>query len=153
MAARQMMERDNVLSVEKVKSLFNPFFRDNQKLFAGVADTWIALPDSTARLFGTTSAAYAAVPAGQPKNQARDTAVRSFGARLGKLIQRRHDCIHNCDRPRNAPQAVGNPGSVRNVIRDIRFAVVNCDDHIDTEFGLFLTRIGCDAVTRNALGY
>ncbi|MDR3638885.1 MAG: hypothetical protein P4L84_34085 [Isosphaeraceae bacterium] len=153
MAARQMLAKDNVLALDKVKKLFNPFFRDNQKLFGNVIDPWIALPGATAHLFGTTSAAYAAVAAGKPKKDARKTALKAMTRRLGKLIQRRHDCIHNCDRPKNAPRPVGNPGSVRNVIRDIRFSVSNCDAHIDTEFGLFLDRIGCNAATKNALGY
>lgn len=153
MAARQMMAKDNVLALDKVKKLFNPFFRDNQKLFGDVIDAWIALPGATAHLFGITSAAYAAVAAGEPKTDAHKAALNAMTRRLGNLIQRRHDCIHNCDRPKNALQPVGNPGSVRNVIRDIRFSVGQCDAHIDTEFGLFLDRIGCNAVTKNALGY
>ena len=153
MAARQMMEKDTVLALDKVKKLFNPFFRDNQKLFGGVIDAWIALPGATAHLFGITSAAYAAVAGGKPKANARKAALNAMTRRLGNLIQRRHDCIHNCDRPKNALQSIGNPGSVRNAIRDIRFSVGHCDAHIDTEFELFLDRIGCNAVTKNALGY
>jgi len=153
MAARQMMAKDNVLALHKVRKLFNPFFREDQKLFGGVIDAWIALPGATAHLFGITSAAYAAVAAGKPKSDAREAALKAMTSRLGNVIQRRHDCIHNCDRPKNAPQPVGNPGSVRNVIRDIRFVIGNCDAHIDTEFGCFLDRIECNAVTKNALGY
>jgi len=153
MAARQMMAKDNVLSLDKVKKLFNPFFRDNQKLFGGVVDAWIALPGATAHLFGTTAAAYGAVAPGRAKTDARNAALKAMTRRLATLIQRRHDCIHNCDRPKTAPKPIGNPGSVRNVIRDIRFSVGNCNTHIDTEFGVFLRGIGCNPVTMNALGY
>ncbi len=151
MAARQLMAKDNVLSLDKVKKLFNPFCRDNQKLFGNVVDTWSLLPGATAHLFGVAPAAYAAVAAGKPKTDARKAALKAMTRRLGDVIQRRHDCIHNCDRPKNAPQIIASPGAVKNVIRDIRFLVGNCDTHIDIEFGLFLGRIGCNAVTRNAL--
>ncbi len=153
MAARQMMERGSVLSLEKVKKLFNPFFRDDQKLFGNVIDYWIQLPGATARLFGTPPDVYAAMPLGALKAAAKKNALRTLTHRLGNMIQRRHDCIHNCDRPKSVPQWVGTPGSVKNVIRDINFSVTNCNAHINTEFGLFLDRIGCNAVTKNKLGY
>lgn len=153
MAAREMMAKDNVLALDKIKKLFNPFFRDNQKLFGGVVGAWMVSPGATAHLFGITSAAYTKLPAGKPKSAARVAALTAMTDRLEKLIQRRHDCIHNCDRPKSLPQPVGQTGSVRNVIRDINFSVDCCDAHIDTEFGLFLDRIGCNAVTKNALGY
>jgi hypothetical protein len=153
MAAREMMARDTVLSLAKVQKLFKPFFRDNQKLLGNVIDDWITRPRATAHLFGITAANYAAVSSGRPKTKARKAAQTAMTRRLGQLIQRRHDCIHNCDRPQNVPQPIGNSGSVRNVIRDITFFVDNCNSHIDIEFGLFPDRIGCNAVTKNALGY
>lgn len=155
MAAKEMMERDNVLDLEKVTKLFNPFFPDgqNKKLFTEVVDAWIQLPGSTAHLFGVTATQFAAVPNGQAKQQARKEAVKYFTARIGSIIQRRHDCIHNCDRPRTSPQPVGSAGSVLNVIRDVRFTVDRCDTHFNTEYSAFLTRIGCTPATRNQLGY
>lgn len=155
MAARALMERDNVLDLEKITKYFNPFFPDgqNRKLFSEVLDAWILLPRATAHLFGLTGAQFTAVPNGQQKTQARKDAVKHLTKRIGSIIQRRHDCIHNCDRPKSTPQPVGNPGSVRNVIRDVRFLVDSFDAHLDAEFPAFLTRIGCTAVTRNQLGY
>lgn len=155
MATRDMMERDNVLQLDKVTKLFNPFLPDgqNKKLFTEVIDSWVQSPRATAHLFGITSARFVALPAGQGKDQAKKDAAKHFTARIASIIQRRHDCIHNCDRPKSTPQPIGNHGSVRNVIRDVRFLVDQCDAHVNSEFPAFLTRIGCTAVTRNGLGY
>ncbi len=155
MAAKAMMERDNVLDLEKVTKLFNPFFPDgqNKKLFAEVLDVWIQLPGATAHLFGITGTVFAAVLNGHAKDQARKDAAKYFTKRISSIIQRRHDCIHNCDRPKTSPQPVGSAGSVQNVIRDVRFTVERCDAHFDSEYAAFLTRIGCTSVTRNQLGY
>jgi hypothetical protein len=152
MAARAMMEKDNVLALDTVRKLFNPFFPEDHKFFSELIDDWITRPHATAHIFGIARAAYL-VTQNKAREDARKSASKHFLARFKAIIQRRHDCIHNCDRPKNVPQPVGNPGSVRNVIRDVRFLVENSDAHIDEEFGEFLIRINCDAVTRNALGY
>jgi hypothetical protein len=152
MAARQMMEKDNVLALDTVRDLFNPFFPPAHKFFSELIDDWITRPHATAHIFGIARAAYLATR-NKAREDARKSASRHFFARFKAIIQRRHDCIHNCDRPRNVPQPIGNPGSVRNVIRDVQFLVENSDTHIDHEFGEFLVRINCTAVTRNALGY
>ncbi len=152
MAVRQMMERDSVLSLTRIRDLFNPFFRTGHKFFIDQIDTWINRPNATAHLFGITAANYG-LTVGAARQTARKAANAHLMTRLNALIQRRHDCIHNCDRPRNALQAIGAPGSIRNVLRDVRFLVANADDHIEDEFERFLHRIGCNAVTRNAVGY
>ena len=130
----------------------NPFFPENQqkKFFTEVIGQWITRRNATARLFGITSTAYSSMTANQ-RDDARKAAFKQMEKRFESIIQRRHDCIHNCDRPRNAPQPIGRLGTVRNVIRDVRFLVTQCDQHIDVEFLLFLDRIGCSGVTRNAL--
>lgn len=152
MAARKMMEKDNVLALDTVRNLFNPFFPASQKFFTELIDVWITRPSATAHIFGIARSAYLATQ-NKAREDARRSASKYFFARFRAIIQRRHDCIHNCDRPRNIPQPIGNPGSVRNVIRDVRFLVENSDAHIDHEFGDFLNRINCTAVTRNALEY
>lgn len=152
MAARAMIEKDNVLALDTVRALFNPFFPAGHKFFSELIDDWITRPHATAHIFGIARPAYLATQ-NKAREDARKDASRHFFARFKAIIQRRHDCIHNCDRPKNVPQAIGNPGSVRNVIRDVRFLVENSDAHIDHEFGEFLVRINCTAVTRNALGY
>jgi hypothetical protein len=154
MAVREMMEKDNVLQLEKITKLFNPFLPENsnKKLFGEILTSWIHLQGATSHLFGYTSAQFSAIPEAG-KNSAIKIAKKTFNSRFEAIIQRRHDCIHNCDRPRSSPLPLGRPGSVRNVIRDVNFLVTHFDTHIEAEFPLFLTRIGCSPVTRNRLGY
>lgn len=152
MAVREMMKRDNVLSLGKVKTLFNPFFRDDKKLFSGVLDAWITSRNANSRLFGMTKRNYLALAIPKDKDKARKKAGRILESRFNEIIQRRHDCIHNCDRPKTKPQSIQGCGTVANVIRDVRFLVEKCDDHIDAEFREFLLDIGCAPQTMNRLG-
>src|SRR5262249_6131254 len=73
--------------------------------------------------------------------------------RFVTLFQRRHDCIHNCDRPRRKPQLLAASEIVLKVIQDVAFLVSRCDEHINTEFRQFLTEIGCNAATIAAARY
>ena len=57
------------------------------------------------------------------------------------IFQRRHDCIHNCDRPKIAPQALALGGTVLKVIEDVDFLVLRCDEHINSEFRAFLAGV------------
>ncbi len=152
MAARKMMERENVLSLEEVRKLFNKFFRDHHKFFGDLLDAWIRHPHAKKRLFGITSTAYAASnPAGQ--DAARKVAKIQLDERFDRIIQRRHDCIHNCDRPKMAPQPLIKAGTVIKVLEDVEFLVCRCDEHINSEFREFLRLCGCpDLIIRQA-GY
>ena len=49
------------------------------------------------------------------------------------IFQRRHDCIHNCDRPKNALQPIS-PVTVDKVIADIEFLVCRCHEAMTDEF-------------------
>jgi hypothetical protein len=142
MAARKMMEKENVLSLEEVKKLFNKFFRDGHRLIGDVLDTWIQHPQATRRLFGITRGAYARLdPAG--RHAARRLAKEQLEERFATIIQRRHDCIHNCDRPKMAPQPLVKGGTVIKVVEDVEFLVHRCDEHINEEFRQFLLDCGC----------
>ena len=111
MAARKMMERETVISLKSVQDLFNRFFRDRQKFFRDQLDAWMARPDAKIRLFGVTQADY--LVEGDPeKRMARDAAMDQFKERFRVIFQRRHDCIHNCDRPRVSPQPLDKGGTV-----------------------------------------
>ncbi len=55
MAARKMMERENVLSLSAVQKLFNKFFREGHKFFLDELASWIVHPDAKKRIFGTTA--------------------------------------------------------------------------------------------------
>jgi hypothetical protein len=73
--------------------------------------------------------------------------------RFAGIFQRRHDCIHNCDRPRMLPQPMDRGRTVLTVIQDVEFLVFRCDEHIDAEFREFLIGIGCSAKTISQAGY
>lgn len=102
MAARKMMERENVVSLKAVQDLFNKFFRKGQRFFRDPLDAWMSRPDARIRLFGIAQADYLAKTP-QDKHTSREAAIDQFEERFRTIFQRRHDCIHNCDRPRMSP--------------------------------------------------
>lgn len=73
--------------------------------------------------------------------------------RFRDTFQRRHDCIHNCDRPKVSPQALHLGATVLKVTQDVEFLVHRCDEHIKAEFREFLLGLGCTAQTINQAGY
>jgi len=152
MAARKMMERKNVISLNAVQDLFNKFFRAKHKFFGDQLDAWMSRSDAKIRLFGVSQIDYLAMTESDKRN-ARDSALDQFNERFRVIFQRRHDCIHNCDRPRVSPQPLDKGGTVLKVIQDIELLVNRCDEHIGDEFREFLTRVGCTAATINQAGY
>lgn len=152
MAARKMMERENVISLKAVQDLFNKFFRDKHKFFRDQLDLWMSSTDAKIRLFGISQADYLLLP-DNDKRVARDAAIEKFKERFRIIFQRRHDCIHNCDRPRISPQPLDKGGTVLKVIQDIEFLVKHCEDHINREFRIFLLGVGCQATTITQAGY
>lgn len=153
MAARKMMERENVLRLSTIQDLFNKFFQEDQRFFkAAVLDAWICHPDAKVRLFGIRRTAYQALN-DQDKQKAQKEARERLEDRFKALFQRRHDCIHNCDRPRISPQLLDKPGTVLKVIEDVEFLVNRCDEHINTHFRQFLVDIGCSLATIGQANY
>jgi hypothetical protein len=153
MAARRMMERENVLSLSAVQGLFNKFFRKGRRFFGDVLDLWMRDPSATTRMFGITSHEYAALPTPADRETARKQARTQMEDRFRSLFQRRHDCIHNCDRPRVSPQPMTLPATVKKVARDVEFLVTRCDAHIQAEFRVFLSGCGCPNAVVAAAGY
>ena len=152
MAARRMMERENILSLDEVKKLFNKFFRRGHRFFGDVLDSWIRHPQAKKRLFAITQGVYASRgPADQ--NAAREMAMDQMEERFSMIIQRHHDCIHNCDRPRMAPQPLVKGGTVIKVIEDVEFLVNGCDEHMSGEFRQFLLGCGCPPAIVAQAGY
>lgn len=148
-----MMERQNVLSLKTIKELFNRFIVEDRRFFRDdLLDAWIQRPDSKKRLFGTTRSAYIAM-AEPAKRVAQRQALRQMQDRYAALFQRRHDCIHNCDRPRVSPQSLTLGGTVLKVIDDVEFLVHRCNEHINTEFRDFLLGTGCTVALITQVGY
>ncbi len=152
MAARKMMERENVISLSAVQTLFNKFFRKGHKFFRDQFDAWMFRQDAKIRLFGVSRTDYLAMT-DPDKLTAREAAIDQFEERFRTIFQRRHDCIHNCDRPRMSPQPLDKGGTVLKVIQDVEFLVNRCDEHINTEFREFLLAVGCSAATIVQAGY
>lgn len=148
MAARELIEDESVLSLAEIKGLFNHFFRKTHKLLnEATLEPWILHSDSRMRRFGITPTQYRALPDAN-KGAARKSALTHFEDYYDELFQRRHDCIHNCDRPKNALQPITHT-KVEKVIEDIEFLVGRCHNAFLDEFPRYLTTIGCNAVTRN----
>lgn len=153
MAARRMMDRENVLRLATIQGLFNKFCRNGHRLFGDVLDGWITHADAKKRLFGITRAAYNALPDAAARQNARRLAKDQMDERFGGIFQRRHDCIHNCDRPRVSPQRLVLGGTVLKVVQDVEFLVYRCDEHITSEFRQFLLQCGCPAAIVTQAGY
>lgn len=152
MAARKMMERETVISLAAVQTLFNKFFRRGHRFFRDLLHDWMTRPDARIRLFAVSSADYSAL-SGPDQHAAREAAIDQFEERFRTIFQRRHDCIHNCDRPRVSPQPLDKGGTVLKVIQDVEFLVKRCDEHINSEFREFLAGVGCSTATITQSGY
>ena len=152
MAARKMMVRETVLRLNAIQSLFNKFFRPRHKFFRDLLDGWIVAPDAKKRLFGITHSAYMVLAASDQVTAIND-AWDQMQERYRNIFQRRHDCIHNCDRPKVSPQSLNRAGTVLKVIQDVEFLVPRCDQHIHSEFREFLGSLGCTSATITQVGY
>ena len=142
MAAREMMLKEHVLELETIQSLFNKFFRTDQKFFRKILPFWLMHPNATRRMFAMTSVRYNALRRAN-QTTAVEAAWLRMQDRFETIFQRRHDCIHNCDRPRVAPQPLSREATVDEVIDDVEFLVHRCDAHIAAEFRQFLLDLGC----------
>jgi hypothetical protein len=148
MAARELIETENVLSLEKIRKLFNQFFREGHKLLTwNSLESWILDPQAKRRLFGLTATEYRALGSGH-KPAARRRALQHLEQRFTGIFQRRHDCIHNCDRPKSALQAVSE-ARVSKCIDDAEFLVVRCQAAFMSEFPAYLANLGFSGTTRN----
>ena len=148
MAARALMEKDNVLSLKKIKELFNLFFRDHHKLLTTeTIGDWICHRNAKSRLFGLTATEYRA-KSPSAKEAAKKQALKQFQELFKDIFQRRHDCIYNCDRPRIALQQISDIATSK-TIENIEFLVTRCHEAFLAEFTTFLTNLGCSGATRN----
>jgi len=155
MVARSVIEKDNVLSINKIQELFNQFFRDNKKLITANSsnfERWLFHRDSQHRLFGVYKSVYRAASP-QQKTAYKKQAVKKFRSRFDLIFQRRNDCIHNCDRPKIAIQSAHLQDSyVSKVIEDLIFLVTRCNEDFVAEFPIYLSNLGFSPLTKNGVG-
>jgi hypothetical protein len=151
MAARGLIEKQNYLNVDLICGVLNRFVRPTSKIFKGVIGDWIVHPDANQMLFSVSAPAYTHADSATKKTH-RDASTAKIRTRLDSIITRRHDCIHNCDRPKVAVQAIS-AATVRLVLRDIEFFVHRCDEHLDTQFPAFLYDLGFTRTTITHLAF
>lgn len=127
MAARALMERGNLLQLSRLKELLNPALPAGHRLWTDMVDDYIALDRK--RLTGIRRAPYGALT-GAAKSKAPAKASAAVMRRMGEIVQRRHDIVHNCDRPKTAKQPLTLSKAAK-MITDIQDFVTILDDHLD----------------------
>ena len=127
MSARALMEKDNMLRVSRIKDAVNPGLTSGHKLWEDVIVDYITLDRK--RLTRIRSWEYHNLT-GSRKSKARKAAAKQLLKRVGKIVQRRHDIVHNCDRPRSVPQRL-TVAAAKSMVADVHDFVSILDDHID----------------------
>lgn len=127
MAARSRMERENLLQISRCRDLLNPVLPAGKKLWTDITDDYIAI--GRKRLTKYVPADIGGMPANR-LDEARKEAAKHLLARMGKIVQRRHDIVHNVDRPRSAPRSLPH-GQARAMVRDVKDFVRVLDDHVE----------------------
>lgn len=141
-AARELIEKDNVLSLKKVKELFNHIMDEQNKILSkDMMEYWLLNKSAKHRLMGISATEYKCLSQGE-KNKKKKAMQDKLGNRYEKIIQRRHDCIHNCDRPKVSPQQIS-AIELEKVIEDIEFLVLSLNQHIDRNIRRHLISMGC----------
>ena len=128
MAARALMERDNLLQLGRLKELLNPALPPGHKLWNDIAQEYVDLDRK--RLTGFRKSEYAALT-GQAKAKAPNKASNAILTRMGEIVQRRHDIVHNCDRPKAAKQWLS-LAAAKKMLADVEDFVVVLDEHLET---------------------
>jgi len=127
MAARLRMEKYNLLQISRIKDMVNPVLPPGQKLWVEIAEQYIAL--DVKRLTGITQREYSGKDT-KNKQKAREKAAGAILRRIGNIIQRRHDIVHNCDRPKVAVQQITRQ-ETKAMITDVETFVRILDRHLD----------------------
>jgi hypothetical protein len=127
MAARKVMERENILSLRRIDDMFNPILPTGQKIWAEFVPALIAL--GRKRLTGITPSEMAALT-GSRKGDATKKAATAVRDRIAGISQIRNDWIHNCARPKTAIQEWTH-GEAATRIRDVKDVIYALDDHIE----------------------
>ena len=127
MSARALMEKDNMLQLGRLKDLLNPALRPGHKLWDDLVVRYVDL--DRPRLAGISAASYAALT-GDARRKARTKAASHVLKRIGAIVQRRHDIVHNCDRPKSAKQQL-TLAAAKKMLTDVEDFVRILDDHLD----------------------
>lgn len=150
-AARELIEKDNVLSLTKVKDLFNHVMDNQNKLLTqDMMEDWLLKKGARHRLTGITATAYRQLST-VDKNNKKKAMLEKLTNRYATIIQRRHDCIHNCDRPKVSLTGL-TATDIEKVIEDIEFLVTMLDAHITSNLRRHLLSSGCSRTLVRRVG-
>ena len=151
MALRALIEHETVLSLEKIKSLFNQFFNESSKILnESTIEPWVLHRESQQRLWGISKTDYRSCSTQSGKRCMRKAALKHYEKRMDRIFQRRHDCIHNCDRPKSALQAIS-VNDAKRTVQDIEFLVCRCHEAFKERYPKYLIENAYSAGTRNAV--
>jgi len=126
MAVRQRMEKDNMLRVSRARTAFNPALPTGQKLWGDIIFDYARLRRKRLTKW-TANEIHAA--SGSARDKMKKAAWGRLTRRIGNIVQRRHDIVHNCDRPKQAPQRMSR-GTAKAMIADVRDFVIILDNHL-----------------------
>lgn len=128
MAARAVMERDNMLALSRIPNQFNPILPASHKLWGGIVKDLAFC--GYRRLTGQSYAELQRL-SGQRLTKASKAVIACFIKRLTETVQLRHDWAHNCGRPKSAVVDLSyRQASAR--INEVGSFVATLDGHIDT---------------------
>ena len=152
---RAYMEKKSMQKMDIIGKQFANFTSPRGFFEPSNLDRVIADPVSNARVWGANHRAYLSrnplVPADAVAMQAaRDLCSSHCEAYFQDLIQRRHDCIHNCDRPNRVVRSITGVG-VNKTLSDIETFIGEYDGWIARQFPVWLAQIGCPAVAIGGL--
>lgn len=129
MATRALMERDNLLRLSRLRDLLNPALPHGQKLWGDLAQDFVDL--NRKRLARYRKDEYAAL-SGEARTKGPKAVTNQVMNRLGEIVQRRHDIVHNCDRPKTAKQSM-TLGQAKAMLADVHDFVKILDRHLDAQ--------------------
>lgn len=127
MAARAIMERDNMLAISRIPEEFNGILPSGQKLWACIADdlAWWG-----ARRFTKYTYPELVRATGTRYSKVRKEIAANAMRRIAESVQIRHDWAHNCGRPKNAISRISY-GQANARINEIGWLVSCFNDHIE----------------------
>jgi hypothetical protein len=128
MAAREIMERDNMLQISRIEGMFNPALPSANRLWGNVIGSYAALNRQRLTRWNATDLTTGNT---QTRDRRRKEAIAALKKRIGSIVQRRHDIVHNCDRPKVALQSLTTTQAQR-MVADIHDFVRILDNHITT---------------------
>jgi hypothetical protein len=128
MAAKAVMERDNMYTLARLDGAFNGILPAGQKLWFGIVPQLTALGR---RRFTRNLTTDLAALAGKPLQDAQRQVIGSVKARIGITVQFRHDWIHNCARPKGTIQNYTD-GEAKAAMNEIKSLVDIFETHIET---------------------